>query len=498
VPYVPPLTDVVLIDVTASYGPAVPSSRSTTAERLRTAQSEAGIAHTLAYNSSAVTVQRRLGNERTFDEVPGPGMSPVVVATEFDLPSLAGELARAVSLGAVAVRVEPQAWTDTSDVRALFAAAAATGLPILAPCRGAGDSTVIGRLSQEFEAETVLVQARYPQFPEVMESLRRYPRLHIETSSLGGYHAIDTVAGIAGYERMLFGTGTPVHATASPLATLAASALPERQKRAILGGNAIRLFGLSVDGSHELAVSGPERIFDVHGHFFPAPLEVVDTVGSFLDDLRGFPIETAVSSSIPAVMGDLEFGNSEAVRIARETPGQLAYLVAHPSDPDLAVEHLRRWGDDPAVAGVKVHIEWAATTTAGPRVAELFERLDAFRRPVLVHNVGAGWQDALIRIARSVPQTPIIVAHGGYHRPDPDTAAVVNSTENVHVEFASSKADIRDARDLARLVPAERILFGSDAPLIDPYFVLGMYESLGLVDPDAAYHGNAARLFGRG
>ena len=64
----------------------------------------------------------------------------------------------------------------------------------------------------------------------------------------------------------------------------------------------------------------------------------------------------------------------------------------------------------------------------------------------------------------------------------------------------SSFAQLPTVREFMRTIPAERMLFGTDAPLLDPAFVLGTYQDAGIPEADqaAVYWDNAARLFGVG
>ena len=49
-------------------------------------------------------------------------------------------------------------------------------------------------------------------------------------------------------------------------------------------------------------------------------------------------------------------------------------------------------------------------------------------------------------------------------------------------------------------MPSHKLMFGTDAPLLEPGFVLGTYQDAEIpVDrEDAVYYGNAAGLFGIG
>lgn len=488
-----------VIDVNAVIGPDVPAERSTGATDVQATQRRFGIGQSLVRSSTAVRLSRELGNRSVLELAGTPGLSPAVVASAPRLDNLAGELAAAARAGARAVWVEYDHWERrTETARRLLQVAAGADLPLLVPHRQPGDASALGELTAANPVPLVLVEARYPDFAEVVPALERYANLHIETSGLGSFDAVDGMVRVVGHERVLFGSGTPVHTPLSPLYALLQADLSADARRAILAGNAARLFGLAPPAPSTLRMTIPERLYDVHGHFFPAPWPVPDQPGtSILGDLARYGIRTQVASSIPAIMGDLEFGNRQTVDACRDHPGQLGYLVAHPADPGLARAHLERWGDAPGIVGVKVHAELTGIPTRSARMAELFEVLAGYGRPVKIHNHGDGWPEALLALARRHPRLPIVVAHSGIHRPQPASAAVVNGTDNVHLELASSKADIRDARDLVGAVPAERVLFGSDAPLINPAFVLGLYQDVGLEQPvlDRVYWDNGERLF---
>ncbi|MEV0714558.1 amidohydrolase family protein [Asanoa sp. NPDC050611] len=490
--------DAGLIDVNALVGPDIPAHRSTGASDLLALQRRFGIGHSLVRDSTAVRVSRTTGN-RSVLELGLDTVSPVIVASALHADRLPGELSAAVADGARAVWVEHATWEQESEaVRRLLRAVQATSLPMLVPHRQPGDAARIGALTADAGTPVVLVEARYPDFSEVLPALDRYRNLHVETSSLGSYQAIECVARVAGHERILFGSGAPVRTPLSPIYAVLMADIPVAAKRAILAGNAARVFGLGPVPDTRLRVDVPDGLFDVHGHFFPAPWEVPEQPDApILGELRRFGIRRQVASSIPAIMGALEFGNAQTVRACAANPDQLGYLVANPDDVDLAEEHIRKWGECTGIVGVKVHTEGSGVPTRSPRMSRLFEVLADYGRPVKIHNSGEGWEDALLEIARSHPRLPIVIAHAGYHRPQPSAAAVVNQTPNVHIELASSKADIRDARDLVGAVDPERVLFGSDAPLLNPAFVLGLYQDLGLAGPtlERIYRDNGERLF---
>ena len=70
--------------------------------------------------------------------------------------------------------------------------------------------------------------------------------------------------------------------------------------------------------------------------------------------------------------------------------------------------------------------------------------------------------------------------------------------DNIYAEMSSSFAHLSTVREFVRTMPPERLLFGTDAPLLDPAFVLGTYQDALIPEADQprVYWDNAARLFG--
>ena len=208
----------------------------------------------------------------------------------------------------------------------------------------------------------------------------------------------------------------------------------------------------------------------------------------------------AVASSVLAIAADLEAGNREMVELCARVPGQLGYLVADPNDIDASRDLLRRWGGAPGIVGVKVHTEWSHRHTGSPQIAALFDVLADHGRPVKIHNDGPDWDRHLLRIARDHPRLPIIIAHAGLGHPMVEGARIAAQADNIYAEMCSSFAGLSAVREFIRTIPAERMLFGTDAPLLDPAFVLGTYQDAEIpaADQDRIYWDNAARLFGVG
>jgi predicted TIM-barrel fold metal-dependent hydrolase len=68
----------------------------------------------------------------------------------------------------------------------------------------------------------------------------------------------------------------------------------------------------------------------------------------------------------------------------------------------------------------------------------------------------------------------------------------------VYIEFSSSFAKLGQVRAAVAAAPVERILWGSDVPLLDPTYVYGTYEDAGIRREDwqRVFWANSAELYG--
>ena len=165
----------------------------------------------------------------------------------------------------------------------------------------------------------------------------------------------------------------------------------------------------------------------------------------------------------------------------------------NPQHPEQSAAELRRLETNQKLVGVKIHAEYSKTPTSAPAMRRLFELIAPYRRPVKIHNAGADWMPALAGLAAAFPDLPIIVAHGGEWGSGP----FFRDHPNVCFEFCSSAPEQGLIDECLAAVGPRRLLFGSDADLLSPRFMLGVYADASIPEHVAplVYYENAARLF---
>jgi len=172
----------------------------------------------------------------------------------------------------------------------------------------------------------------------------------------------------------------------------------------------------------------------------------------------------------------------------------LMYVYANANWPAESCAELDRYlGEDFAV-GVKIHCGYSAVASSDPRMYDLMAEIA--RRTALV-KVHPGVAEDLSAWARAWPDLNIIIAHAfasGY----PAAVALAAAHPNIHLDFCSSHAGSGKVRDTLDRIGPGQVVFGSDMDLIDPAFVMGMFEEADLTDAErrAVYYDNGARLLG--
>ncbi|MFN8620016.1 MAG: amidohydrolase family protein [Chloroflexota bacterium] len=447
------------------------------------------------------------GDEDAFAAAQASGgrLLPVAVVAPLRSGDPEAAIRRSAARGAVAFWLGTATWyaspsTPSAATDALLAAVARTGRPLLVPLERWGDATAIAERTAGLGIPIVFVGAHYTHITDDLAAAERWPHVHLDTSRLAHFAAIETAVARIGHERLLLGTGAPDRPPTAPINAVLAAAIPDDAKRAILGGNAARLLGVPATAPVTLrpALTAGGAI-DVHGHLPPLPWDVPDLSPVALADAqaaRGTAL--TVASSIAAIAGHAATGNVRAVAQLREDPRLHGYLVADPRDLAATRADLRRHGDAPGVVGVKIHAQWSATPTPAPAMAALFELLAEHGRPVKIHNDGEGWEAALGDLAERHPRLPIIVAHAGPGTPIASAAHLAAAHDNVWLELASSFTSLQEVRAVVSIAGPDRLLFGTDAPLLEPAFVLGSYADAGLTPEThpGVFRDAAARIFG--
>lgn len=275
--------------------------------------------------------------------------------------------------------------------------------------------------------------------------------------------------------------------------------------------------------------SGPgvrDGLVDGHVHLFPPGVQkaiyrwfrerdwrlAVDglTGEEILAYLARKGVSRAVCCAYAHKPGLAVFLNDWLADLAREHPVVLPLGTVHPDDPDPAAE-ARRCLDELGFAGLKVHCAVQEVAADDARLFPVYEAARERGRPVLIHAGGAPYPtpwlgyERFAALMRRYPDLKVQVAHLGMWE-HPRFLRLADRYPNLYFDLAAVTdrhmglltADLEAA---LRTYP-ERIVFGSDAPIIEEDYeaFVRLLEELGL--PGATLRrvcrDNALALWGGG
>jgi uncharacterized protein len=392
---------------------------------------------------------------------------------------------RAEGFAAVALVSDAMGWTlQGAALHALAREAAAAKMPIVLCAQAAGDLAGVREVAEQ--GPTVLLRWMrghgYFRLADMIALGREYPNLLIDAGCQSQVGALALLAGELGDSRLFVASNDPQSHGAIGWFMLAAAELQPAAKARIAGGNLARALGLESEGSYAepapfVRLRAEDKI-DTHWH--TGSWNVVEPKNSF-GDLRALATASGVSvyltSSIRALSDDLAEGNAETKALLDEDPRARGMIVVNPRRIDASFAEIEKYRNDGRFVGLKTIQDFYDLSLDDESYCAIFAGLRGMEDwPIMAHLRG------MVAAARRFAHLRFVAAHStwNYH----DLAAC----PNVWFDIATSTPRVAEAniRDLVRVVGAKRILFSSDAPLIDPAWTLGKLVNSDLSTEDFA------------
>lgn len=222
-------------------------------------------------------------------------------------------------------------------------------------------------------------------------------------------------------------------------------------------------------------------IIDVHAHAGPwfFAMEVGDPgLGDAL--MRRYGIDAAIVSASEAVTYDAVSGNRWLAGALDQHPAWYGYVTVNPTDLAAAEADLARYLPGGRFVGAKLHTTYPGRPLGSTAMRDALRLVAAAGVPALVHTWGADvW--ALLDALAEQPSLQVIAGHMGGPA-WPEAVAAAGRCDRLYLESCCSITDRGKVRYALDRVPAEQLLFGTDATLIDPAVALGVVADAGLDD----------------
>ena len=240
-------------------------------------------------------------------------------------------------------------------------------------------------------------------------------------------------------------------------------------------------------------------IFDGHVHIGKAAWCHIDADADDLiraADAAG--IERMLVTDFTALTYDMHEGNETLRHVVARFPERMYgyYTFSSGRCGDWAVEDLERYVNEYAFRGLKIYSVPPLQLIDDPYMIPILAKAAELKIPVLAHSTAAECES----LARQVPELILINAHmgccpqaqGDWHR----SIAAAKRYPNIYLDTASSSFDNGMIEFAVAEAGVEKILFGSDLPLLDPVLQIAKVtqSDLSVADQEKILSGNLLRL----
>ena len=227
-------------------------------------------------------------------------------------------------------------------------------------------------------------------------------------------------------------------------------------------------------------------IVDAHVHIGKSARLQIDVDGEFLvrtADALGF--DKICVTDLTALFYDMREGNYLLSREMKKFPDRILGYATLTSTrfSQAALDELSRCRNDYGMTGLKIY-STPDLSIAEPAMIPILEKCVELGFPILGHTTP---QECEYMLA-AVPEAKIMMAHSGgqpFAKGDWNRAIMAaQKCPNLYLETASSTIDAEFLRQAVATLGPQRIVFGTDIPLLDPHVQIAKLRSSGL--PPAA------------
>ncbi len=217
---------------------------------LRRELQASGIAGALVHHGLARDYDPAIGNEALLQEI---GAASTLLPCVTLLPHHTGEVPpprahvpQLLAQGACAVRLYPKSHTFSLApwcAGDLLETLAEHRVPLSIELAETSWETLHEVCSAHPALPVIVTRVSYRQERYLYALWERHDNLYVDISHFQGHRAIEEAVERFGPERLLFGTGLPFYAPGGPVLLVMRAEIDEPARRAIAGGNLLRLIG---------------------------------------------------------------------------------------------------------------------------------------------------------------------------------------------------------------------------------------------------------------
>ncbi len=369
-------------------------------------------------------------------------------------------------------------------------------LAVISVNRLASDLTHIDEILDIFrQNQVLLLNHGWGQWRAIHHFMSKYPNLHLDFSSFQANRAIEYFTEKFGAERCLFGTSLMAKAPGAARGFLDWTLLGEGQAALVAGGNLKRLLG----GAGPTAIPAPGKWADAltaaarAGQ--PLPCEIWDNHCHILHDGSSAPggrvvfhkgdadgmIElirrvgidkTAIMSWAGPLSMDTELGNETVARAVARYPEEFIGLATvnpeHQSEEEIAAV-IQKYHVELGFPGLKTLSGCQNLNYDDPLFDKWFTFANEHHLYAVIDPCGALDSEMIDHLSKKFPNMVISLDHCGQSWEYAKWAAeMVNKYPAVFAQLNFTNVTNGTIEYLVEHCGADRVLFGTDAPMRDP------------------------------
>jgi len=359
------------------------------------------------------------------------------------------------------------------------------------------DQTSYGELGE--------VASRHPRLPILMTGcswghtrmiyplMDRCPNIHIEFSTFQANYALERLSSRYGAERLLFGSDALLKSPGAAKAFVDYAELGSLDRAKIAGGNLARLLKLrslpeEYPARKEGAILSRVKqglpldhitVIDAHTHLVHDGGQGVGCIPMPQGDAanmvrrnRRLGIDRFATSSWIGIYADCEEGNRVVKSAMDRYPDDvIGYATLDPNY--LSEEEFDRWlvraYEEWGFKGMKPYHPRVRIPYNSPRYDRWYRYGNEHRLFCLLHSSGGNFLKEVADISTRYPEISFLLAHSGGDFPTArERLPLVRERGNVYLEITLTPVTYGVIEYMVRNVGAEKVLFGTDAPMRDP------------------------------
>jgi len=218
------------------------------------------------------------------------------------------------------------------------------------------------------------------------------------------------------------------------------------------------------------------EIIDFHAHLGPyfnmhIPADSAEDMIRMMDSCG---IDRVIVSPTPGIISDIEYGNDIMLASIKKHRGRIyGACMVNGHYPELSVDELNRCFETEAdVKIVKLHPILAECKMDDQRMKGIYEFTADRKLFMIVHtwldSDPYGNVDLFARVAKDYPDINWLMGHSGGPYGTFRAVEIAKELPNVFLDLTMSMCPARQIEFFIEEVGADRIIFGTDNPFIDP------------------------------